>query len=57
VFVTPAVAKSIDDTVCAYTLVTYRVLPSGLTARPPAKLSPETAGSANVRARVIAPSL
>ncbi len=44
------------DTVCANSRVTYSVRPSGLTARPAAKVSPVAAGSASVRAGVRAPS-
>jgi hypothetical protein len=55
VLVTWPVARSIAETVCANTRVTYNVLPSGATATPPAKLWPATAGSANDRARVITP--
>ena len=50
------VATSIDDRLCANTRVANTVFPSGLTVRPPTKLSPLTAGSANVRERVITPS-
>ena len=48
--------KSIVDSVCAKTRVTYSILPSGLTASPPAKLWPLTAGRLNVRAGVRTPS-
>ena len=57
VFATWPLAKSIvDESVIAKTRVTYSVLPSGLMASPPAKVSPVDRQGENVRARVRTPS-
>src|SRR5450759_3537095 len=55
VFVTAPEARSMADRVCAKTRVAKSVRPLGLTATPPANVSPLWAGNAKLRARVATP--
>src|SRR5262245_61512772 len=56
VWSTLPLSRSIEETVCLKTRVTYSRLPSALTASPPAKDIAPAPGSANDRARVKTPS-